>query len=100
MDAHVEGTAPTPRQAKPSARLLTVGLVALAVGALVFQGGLEGYLGGWRAGRLDRLGEDPVPQILLVLGALVAVAGFAALAVGVHRLASALDARVLAGRRS
>ncbi|GHS85415.1 hypothetical protein AGMMS50218_02830 [Actinomycetota bacterium] len=100
MDSHIEGTARTPQRTKPSAGLLTSGLVALAIGLVLFQAGLEGYLGRWRTGWLDRLGESPVPQVALAVGALAALAGFAALVVGVHRLASALDARALAGRRS
>lgn len=78
---------------RPSATLLTGGLLTLAVGYVLGQLGLYVYLGAGRAGVGSwRPLEGHAPALLLVVGALIGLAGFAATLLGVYRLARNVDA--------
>lgn len=80
----------------PSAPLVASGLVALGVGYGAFQYGSMVYLGGFRSGsaRFAFLQSTALAETALLVGALMCLAGFAALVVGAYRLASNVDAAV------
>jgi uncharacterized membrane protein YedE/YeeE len=84
---------------RPSAALLTGGLLTLAVGYLIGQVGLYTYLGAGRGSWGSwRVLEGHAPALLLVVGVLIGLAGFAATLLGVYRLARNVDTAT-AGRR-
>lgn len=78
----------------PSAPLVASGLVLLGVGYGAFQYGLMVYLGGFRSGtaRFAFLQSTSLAEAALLVGALMCLAGFAALVVGAYRLARKVDA--------
>lgn len=86
---------PTPREVKASAGALVLGVLLLAVGAVVFSFGQQAYLydqltsTGWR--------NDP-PVTGIVIGVLVTLAGLVTTVVAAYRLAVNVDysARVAA----
>ena len=84
------------RRIARSAPLIGSGLVLLGIGYVTNQAGLLGYLGAGRSGRYEflrsLLENHAFAQVAFILGALISLAGFVALVVGVHRLASNLDA--------
>lgn len=79
---------PTPREVKASAGALVLGVLLLAVGAVVFSFGQQAYLydqltsTGWR--------NDP-PVTGIIWGAVITLAGLVVTLVGVYRLAANVD---------
>jgi hypothetical protein len=86
-------------QTRPFARsapLIGSGMVLLGIGYVAYQLGLLAELGAGRSGRYEflrsLLANNTFGQVATLLGALTCVVGFVALVIGVHRLASNLDA--------
>ncbi|NMM15739.1 MAG: hypothetical protein HHJ14_00975 [Cellulomonas sp.] len=84
------------RRIARSAPLIGSGLVLLGIGCVAYQVGLLAELGAGRSGRYEflrsLLASNTFAQAATLLGALTCVVGFGTLVVGVHRLASNLDA--------
>ncbi|GAA3794050.1 hypothetical protein [Cellulomonas soli] len=83
-------TAAGPTAWRPSATLLTGGIVTLALGYVIGQAGLYLYLGAGRGSRIFIEGHGSA--VLVVIGVGLGLAGLAATLLGIHRLASNLDA--------